>query len=39
LRCGQRFRVRCGGRYMIIAQLPMETGGDTLMMEFDRQVP
>ena len=26
------------GRYRVIAQLPMETGGDTLMMEFDRQV-
>jgi hypothetical protein len=27
------------GRYKVIAQLPMETGGDTLIMEFDRQVP
>jgi Putative peptidoglycan binding domain len=27
------------GRYKVIAQLPMETGGDTLVMEFDREVP
>jgi hypothetical protein len=27
------------GRYRVIAQLPMATGGDTLTMEFDRQVP
>ena len=25
--------------YKVIAQLPMDTGGDTLVMEFDRQVP
>jgi Putative peptidoglycan binding domain len=26
------------GRYRVIAQLPMDTGGDTLVMEFDREV-
>ena len=27
------------GRYRAIAQLPMEYGGDTAQMEFDREVP
>jgi hypothetical protein len=27
------------GRYRAIAQLPMELGGDTAQLEFDRQVP
>jgi len=27
------------GRYRAIAQLPMEYGGDTVQMEFDREVP
>ena len=27
------------GRYQAIAQLPMEYGGDTAQMEFDREVP
>ena len=36
---GERNQSGPAGRYRAIAQLPMEFGGDTAQMEFDREVP